>query len=65
MDGDERNSAAVVVNFDGSDGLIVVDNVWLTTGKMKARGGKWLYISLPTRTFMGGGEPDVRYIHRN
>jgi hypothetical protein len=64
MDGDERNCVAVVVDFDGPDGVIIVDEIWLTTGERKSRHGKWLFITSNAYVF-GEDKPDVGYIHRS
>jgi hypothetical protein len=53
----------VVVNFDGSNGVIVVDDVWLTTGERKTGRGKYLYLTSNADVF-GEDKPDVKYIHQ-
>ncbi|KAK3371856.1 hypothetical protein B0T24DRAFT_339699 [Lasiosphaeria ovina] len=63
MDSSSRDSIAVVVNFNGPDGIIIIDGVWLTTGENKLEDGRYLYIS--SDTFIAGEEqPAVDYVHR-
>ncbi len=63
MDSHEQDFVAVVVNFDGPSGVIVVDNVWLVTGEDKTKHGKYLYITSNADVF-GIEQPDVSYIRQ-
>ncbi len=61
MDRYDQDFVAVVVNFDGSNGVIIVDEVWLKTGEGQTRHGKYLYITSNAEVF-GEDKPDVDYI---
>jgi hypothetical protein len=63
MDSHGRDFVAVVIDFDGPDGVIIVDEVWMTAGEDKTEGGKRLYLTSDARVF-GDGEPHVYYIHQ-
>lgn len=64
MDGDDRNCVAVVVDFDGSDGLIIINGDLLAAGRGKSLNGKWLYITFDAFVPCED-KPNVGYIHRN
>ncbi len=51
----------MVVNFDGPGGIVIVDDIWLTTGEGKSKNGKWLYITSNVDVFVEN--PDVSYPH--
>ncbi len=52
---------AVVIDFDGPNGVIIVDGDWLTAGEGKTEHGKYLYITSNANVF-GVDKPDVYYI---
>lgn len=56
----------MVVDFDGSDGTIIVDRTWLETGSRKSRTGKRLYITSDALVagVDGVAKPTVDYIYR-
>ncbi|KAK4220441.1 hypothetical protein QBC38DRAFT_404891 [Podospora fimiseda] len=58
---DDKNFVAVIVDFDGPSGLIIIDGVWLQTGPGKTENGKYLYITSDADVF-GEDKPDVQYI---
>ncbi|KAK3933894.1 hypothetical protein QBC46DRAFT_274888, partial [Diplogelasinospora grovesii] len=65
MDKDSKNLdyVAVVVDFDRSDGVIIIEGIWLTAGKERTVDGKRLYITSDAVVF-GEEKPDVYYIRR-
>lgn len=65
MDKDSNNQdfVAVVIDFDGSHGVIIVDRVWLTTGEGKTMNGTHLFITSDTHV-AGDEQPDFYYIRQ-
>ncbi|KAK4163028.1 hypothetical protein QBC43DRAFT_320415 [Cladorrhinum sp. PSN259] len=57
-----KGHIAAVVDFDGPEGVVVVDKNFLVTGPSNATSGEHLYIS--TQVFILGNEPSVRFIHK-
>ncbi|KAK4197242.1 hypothetical protein QBC40DRAFT_285899 [Triangularia verruculosa] len=62
IDAEEHKHIAAVVDFDGPDGMVAVDDLFLATGQEKTQTGKWLYIT--PRVFVMGEFPCVRWIHK-
>ncbi len=60
---DERNHVAVVINFDGPDGMVVVNGNWLSTGKHKSNPGRYLYFTTSAER-VGEEQADVRFIRK-
>ena len=63
MDNHGKDFIAVVVNFDGHDGVIIVDNAWLTAGEDQTEQGDYLYITSNADVF-GIEQPEVYYIRQ-
>ncbi len=64
MDDHEKDFIAVIVDFDGPEGVVVVDNVWLLPGEDEGVHGKRLYITSNADVFLGLEQPDVYYIRQ-
>ncbi|KAK0739022.1 hypothetical protein B0T21DRAFT_286006, partial [Apiosordaria backusii] len=62
IDGNEHQHIAAVVDFDGPNGMVAVDDLFLATGQEKTQQGKWLYIT--SNVFVMGEFPRVRWIHK-
>jgi hypothetical protein len=60
-DHNDPDFVAVVLNFDGPDGVLIVEGVWLKAGEYKRGDGQYLYITSEAEVF-GEQKPDVRYI---
>ncbi|KAK4170600.1 hypothetical protein QBC36DRAFT_201080, partial [Triangularia setosa] len=63
IDANEHKHIAAVVDFDGPDGMVAVDNLFLATAQEKIQGGEWLYIT--SSVFVMGERPSVRWIHKS
>ena len=63
MEKEERGThVAVVLNFDGPFGLVIIDNKWLKTGNEKPHGGRYLYFTTNAET-LGDPKPDLRFVY--
>ena len=63
MDNHDKDFITVVANFDGPDGAIIVDNVWVTAGECQTEQGEYLYITASADIF-GIEQPEVYDIGR-
>jgi hypothetical protein len=63
IDQDDKSHVAVIVNFDGPDGIIIIDEDWMKTGREKPHSGVYLYIT-GKGWIMGDERPDVRFVHK-
>ncbi len=66
MDANNQDFVAIIVDFDGAGGLVVVNGKWLTTGDeddKTRRRGRHLYYST-SATVLGQEKPDMQFIHK-
>ena len=52
----------MVIDFDGPNGVIIVDRDWLTAGEGKTEHGKYLYNITSNTNVFRVDKPDVYYI---
>ncbi len=62
IDRQENDHKAVIVDFNGPKGLVIIGREWLKTGAGRYIDGVHLYIVEDARAF-GDGSPDVRFVH--
>lgn len=67
IDENEKNHVAVVINFDGPGGMVIVGNDILVTGENRSESSERLYIT--TRAVIiaadgDDGKPDIRFVHQ-
>ncbi|GAB1320382.1 hypothetical protein MFIFM68171_10592 [Madurella fahalii] len=63
IDAEVKDHIAVVIDFDGSDSMVIVDGKWLATGNDPAHHGSRLYLTKDA-SILGIGESPVRFIHQ-
>ncbi|KAK4182426.1 hypothetical protein QBC35DRAFT_395993, partial [Podospora australis] len=62
IDTNERDCVAAIGNFDGSDGIMTVDENFFVTGRSKIQSGKYLYIT--SKVSVMGEFPSLQWIYK-
>ena len=67
IDKNEKNHVAVIINFEGRRGMVMLDGLVFVTGREKSEDGECLYITTSFFVLAPGdddGGPDVSFVHR-
>ncbi|KAK0721156.1 hypothetical protein B0H67DRAFT_512805 [Lasiosphaeris hirsuta] len=66
IDKNEKNHVAIIINFEGRRGILMLGDQLLVTGRGKSEDGECLYITTSAFILAPGddGGPDVRFVHR-